>query len=89
MGQFLSKYQCDFRKGFSDQNCLVMLKKWKRQLIKEIFLTDLLKAFDYLSHELITLKIEATFQKSCKELGSIPVTALGVKYSLVYHKGQY
>ena len=29
MGQFLSKYQCDFRKGFSDQNCLVMLKKWK------------------------------------------------------------
>ena len=58
-----------------------------------MFLIDLLKVFDCLSHELLiaklnaysfslpTLKRKATFQKRSKELRSIILTALGVKYS--------
>ena len=31
MDQFLSKYQCGFRKGFNAQHCLLaMLEKWKK-----------------------------------------------------------
>ena len=61
MAQFLSTYQCDFRKGFSAQDCLLaMLKNRKEQMIKgNVFgvpLIDLLKAFDCLSHELIIAK---------------------------------
>ena len=31
MDPLLSKYQCEFRKGFSTQHCLIaMLEKWKK-----------------------------------------------------------
>ena len=62
MDQSLSKYQSGFRRGFNAQNCqLVMLEKWKLSVDKgKAFwplLTDLLKAFDCLSHELIIAKL--------------------------------
>ena len=35
MDQFLSKYQCGFRKGYSKQYCLLaMLEKWKSAVDK-------------------------------------------------------
>ena len=62
--QFLSKYQCGFRKGFSTQHSLLsMLQKWKSAVDnKKVFgalLTDLSKAFDYLSHDLLITKLNA------------------------------
>ena len=57
--EFLSKYQCGFRKIYSTtQHCLLaMLEKWKSALDKGksfgALLTDLSKAFDCLSHELL------------------------------------
>ena len=64
MDQFLSKYQCGFRKGFNAQHCLLaMLEKWKKTIdTKNIFgalLTDLPKAFDCLPHDLIIAKLNA------------------------------
>ena len=59
---FLSEYQCGFRKGFSAQHCLLsMLQKWKsaldnRNMFGEL-LTDLSKAFDCLSHDLLIVKL--------------------------------
>ena len=62
--QFLSKYQCGFRKGFSAQNSLLsMLEKWKSAVdnkkVSGALLTDLLKAFDCLSHYLLIAKLNA------------------------------
>ena len=66
MSQFFenifSKYQCGFWKGFSTQQCLVaMLEKWKRFVDNSnmfgALLTDLLKAFDCLDHELLIAKL--------------------------------
>ena len=62
--QFLSKYQCGFRKGFSAQHSLLsMLGKWKSAVDKkQVFgalLTDLTKAFDFLSHDLLIAKLNA------------------------------
>ena len=62
--QFLSKYQCGFRKGFSAQHSLLsMLKKWKstfdNKKVFGTFLTDLPKAFDCLSHYLLIAKLNA------------------------------
>ena len=62
MDQFLSKYQCGFRKGFNAQHCLLaMLEKWKKAVdTKKVFgalLTDLSKAFDCLPHDLIIAKL--------------------------------
>ena len=61
---FLSKYQCRFRKGFSAQHCLLsMLEKWKsaidnRKMFRAL-LTDLWKAFDCLSHDLLIARLNA------------------------------
>ena len=62
MDQFLSKYQCGFRKGFNAHHCLLaMLEKWKKAVnSKKVFgavLTDLSKAFDCLSHDLIIVEL--------------------------------
>ena len=61
---FFSKYQCGFRKGFSAQHCLVsMLEKWKSATDNKksfgALLTDLSKAFDCLSHDLLIAKLNA------------------------------
>ena len=60
----LSKYQCGFRKGFSSQQCLlVMIEKWRKSLDKGgsfgALLTDLSKAFDCLPHDLMIAKLHA------------------------------
>ena len=59
---FFSKYQCGFRKGFSAQHCSVlMFEKWKCATDNKksfgALLTDLPKAFDCLSHELLIAKL--------------------------------
>ena len=64
MDQFLSKYQCGFCKGYSTQYCLLaMLEKWKSAVDKGksfgALLTDLSKALDCLSHELLLTKLHA------------------------------
>ena len=68
MSQFFenifSKYQCGFRKGFSNQQCLLeILEKWKRSVdnskMSGALLTDLSKAFDCLDHELLIAKLNA------------------------------
>ena len=64
MDSFFSKYQCRFRKGYSSQQCLLsMLEKWKRTVDNGkafgLLLTDLSKAFDCLSHELLLAKLHA------------------------------
>ena len=61
---FLSKFQCGFRKGFNAQDCLlVMTEKWKSMLDKGgvcgALLTDLSKAFDCLPHDLLLAKLHA------------------------------
>ena len=62
MDQFLPKYQCGFRKGYSTQYCLLaMLEKWKSAVDKGksfgALLTGLSKAFDCLSHERLLPKL--------------------------------
>ena len=58
----LSKFQCGFRKGYGAQDCLfALLEHWKSAVDKGkvfgVLLTDLSKAFDCLSHELIIAKL--------------------------------
>ena len=60
----LSKYQCEFRKGFNAQHCLVsMIEKWKESVDNGgafgALMTDLSKAFDCLHHELLIAKLDA------------------------------
>ena len=74
MDPLLSKYQCGFQGRFSAQNCLLaMLEKWKSVVDKEkvfgVLLTELSKAFDCLSHELIIAKLnEYEFSLSALKL---------------------
>ena len=63
-GQNLLKYQCGFRKGFSEQYSLVaMLEKWQGAVDdKKVFaaiLTDLSNVFDCFFHKLIIAKLNA------------------------------
>ena len=60
--QILSKYQCRFRKGYNAQHCLItLIEKWKKSVDNGgafgALLTDLSKAFDCLSHELLIAKL--------------------------------
>ena len=60
----LSPNQCGFRKGFSAQHCLIsLIEKWKKSVDNGgafgALMTDLSKAFDCLSHELLIAKLEA------------------------------
>ena len=62
--KILSRYQCDFRKGHSTQQCLlVMIEKWRQSFDKTghygALLTDSSKAFDCLSHDLLIAKLHA------------------------------
>ena len=59
-----SKHQCGLRQSFStQQSLLTLLEKWKNAVDKgKIFgtlLTDLSKAFDSFSHELLIAKLNA------------------------------
>ena len=59
----LSPYLCGFRKGYSTQHCLIIVKeRWKKALDKNnidgALLTDLSKAFDFINHDLFIAKIE-------------------------------
>ena len=63
LDNILSKCQCIFRKRFN-QHCLIkFLEKWKQSLENGLvfgaLLTDLLKTFDCLSHELLAAKLIA------------------------------
>ena len=60
----LSKFEYGFRKGYFAQDCLLaMLELWESAVDKgKVFralLTNLLKTFDFLSHELIIAKLNA------------------------------
>ena len=61
---FLSRYQCDFRKNYSTQQCLfAMLEKWRSAVDnKKTFgalLADLSKVFYCFSHELFLTRLHA------------------------------
>ena len=70
MENFLSDYLFGYRSGYGPQYCLVaMIEMWKKALderkVAGAILTDLSKAFDCTSHELLIAKLEAYgFEKS-------------------------
>ena len=60
----LSPYLFGYRKGHGSQHCLlVMIEMWRKALderkVAGAILTDLSKAFDCLSHDLLIAKLEA------------------------------
>ena len=88
-----SKYLCGFRKGQSTHHCLLfMLESLRNALDKGLctvfLLTDLSKAFVFMSHDLLTAKLHAYgFSKTSLNLISnylcdrIQRTKLGDKFS--------
>ena len=59
---FLSKYQCGFRQGFSTQYCLLVMNEKLRKIRNEngfyvTVLTDLSTAFDCIPHQLLIVKL--------------------------------
>ena len=70
----LSKYQCGFRRGYNAQHCLITLsEKWKKSVDNGgafgALYTDLSKAFDCLSHELLIAKLDTYgFDKNALKL---------------------
>ena len=61
---YLSPYLFGYRKGHGAQHCLaVMIEMWRKALdekkVAGAILTDLSKAFDCLSHDLLIAKLEA------------------------------
>ena len=64
INEFLSKYQCSFRRGYSAEHYpSAVSQKWKQavdngQTFREL-LTDLLEPFDLLSRELLMGKLNA------------------------------
>jgi len=70
----LSPYLFGYRKGHGAQHCLlVMIEMWRKALderkVAGAILTDLSKAFDCLSHDLLIAKLEAYgFEKSALKL---------------------
>ena len=62
--KLLSKFQCDFRKGYSTRDCLLAMVENRKKVIDQgngygALLTDLSKAFDCLPHDLIVAKVHA------------------------------
>ena len=60
----LSKFQCGYRKGFGAQNCLLFMIETIRKArdnhgMFAAVMTDLSKAFDCISHELLIVKLNA------------------------------
>ena len=64
LNKILSKWQCGFRQGYSEQHCLlVIIEKWKQCLdngrVCGALLTDLSKAFDCILNDLLIAKLAA------------------------------
>ena len=62
LGNFFSKFQCGFRQGIITQQCLLaMIEKWTKCIDKGktfgALLTDLLRVFPCLPHDLIIAKL--------------------------------
>ena len=59
----LSEFQCSFRRGFGAQNCLLykietIQKSCDNHGVFAAVMTDLSKAFDCISHELLIAKLK-------------------------------
>ena len=59
-----SKYLCGFRKGHSTQHCLLYMLEFLRKALDKgmytgIFLADVTKAFDSISHDLLVAKLNS------------------------------
>ena len=74
MVKYFPKFQCDFRKVYSTQQCLIaLIEKWKSSVNSGksfgSLLTDLSKAFKCLPHELLLAKLNAcSFSSSALKL---------------------